>query len=294
LAEAILGGCRKTDEERLAEIYGPPRQRTYRGFESWSALAADSIVDRSVEHVFDTLAGKLVYETNQGGWVVATQSGAVGEASGQTGPGYSASGLYSVSNGAGLTNLASIGHAGLDVVAGRDPFTGSFETAVVANPYALGWNYQSFGAWDEQAGEHRLITSKTYGAPTTAGSIPPTGNATFTGTLGGFYVSPAGQKAMAAADLTVAVDFEARSLDLSSGNTRTTGAAAAHLDLRGTLTYAAGTNRFSGTLANVAGTMSGASTGRFYGPAAQELGGVFNLKASGTPETFAGAYGAKR
>jgi hypothetical protein len=40
--------------------------------------------------------------------------------------------------------------------------------------------------------------------------------------------------------------------------------------------------------------MSGPSQGAFYGPSAQELGGVFALKAPGTVEAFTGAYGAKR
>jgi len=40
--------------------------------------------------------------------------------------------------------------------------------------------------------------------------------------------------------------------------------------------------------------MSGASSGQFYGPVAQELGGEFVLKSATTAETFVGAYGAKR
>jgi hypothetical protein len=40
--------------------------------------------------------------------------------------------------------------------------------------------------------------------------------------------------------------------------------------------------------------MSGASKGQFYGPTAQELGGVFTLKSPTTAETFTGAFGGKR
>ena len=57
------------------------------------------------------------------------------------------------------------------------------------------------------------------------------------------------------------------------------------------MTYAAGTNTFTG---NVTATgLSGTSTGRFYGPSAQELGGVFSLSGAGM-EHYAGGYGAKR
>jgi hypothetical protein len=64
--------------------------------------------------------------------------------------------------------------------------------------------------------------------------------------------------------------------------------------LNGTLTYQPGANSFQGKLTNAAGTMTGSSRGQFYGPAAQELGGVFSVKASSGTETFTGAYGAKR
>jgi hypothetical protein len=40
--------------------------------------------------------------------------------------------------------------------------------------------------------------------------------------------------------------------------------------------------------------MSGASKGQFYGPTAQELGGVFTLKSPTTAEMFTGAFGGKR
>jgi hypothetical protein len=66
------------------------------------------------------------------------------------------------------------------------------------------------------------------------------------------------------------------------------------LDLKGTLTYSAGSASFSGSIVNAAGTMQGTSGGRFYGPAAQELGGTYALKSATTSETMVGAYGAKR
>jgi hypothetical protein len=74
------------------------------------------------------------------------------------------------------------------------------------------------------------------------------------------------------------------------------------LDLRGsTLSYAAGTNRFSGGVSTVGtslGNINGTTTGQFYGPSAQELGGVFFLQSSDTTtaftETYSGAYGAKQ
>ena len=73
-----------------------------------------------------------------------------------------------------------------------------------------------------------------------------------------------------------------------------TASAAPNLNLSGTLTYSPASNTFGGTLTNASGSMSGTSTGRYYGPAAQELGGVFTLKSPTSAEMFVGGYGAKR
>lgn len=205
-------------------------------------------------------------------------------------------------------DLAPLGHAGIDALQGellsgfpRSDFTSLEATnvGVVANPYALGWDYQSFGAWTNQGIPGGNVNAVSFGAPSPAAAIPVSGSATFSGKLAGLYLSPTGQGASAAADLRVSVDFQARSLGFaSSGSVLTrdfaSATAAPNLDLSGTLTYVAGANAFSGTLVSAGGTMSGSSHGRFYGPAAQELGGAFALRSPTGVESFAGAYGAKR
>lgn len=116
--------------------------------------------------------------------------------------------------------------------------------------------------------------------------------------MGGIYVDATGNDFVATSALTVSADFSARTLGFSSTGTvkspdLSTTSAASNLNLTGTLAYAAGTNSFAGTLTN-GSTLSGTSTGRFYGPNAEELGGAFILKASSGIETYGGAYGAKR
>jgi len=205
-------------------------------------------------------------------------------------------------------DLSNVGHAGIDVRYDRlfgdwqqSPFTSvsARQVGLIANPYVLGWDYQSFDAWDDQGFDSGLMDAQTFGAATPASAVPLSGSAEFTGKLGGLYVSAAGDGSLAAADLTVNADFSARSLSLTSSGTIitrdfTAATTAPNLDLRGTLTYAPGRNAFSGTLTNAGGTMSGPSQGQFYGPAAEELGGVFVVKSASTVETFTGAYGAKR
>lgn len=200
--------------------------------------------------------------------------------------------------------LASAGHAGIDL-GYRDywerreyPFANfAGEFALAANPYVLGWDYESFGVWDSSSSGGIRATS--FGAPTPGSAVPTSGAATFTGKLAGLYVSPSGQGSIAAADLAVHANFSSRSLAFSSTGTTITrdldrSLAAPHLNLGGTLTYAPGSNSFAGSLTSASATMSGQSNGKFYGPSAQELGGVFSLKAQSTVETFTGAYGARR
>jgi hypothetical protein len=210
--------------------------------------------------------------------------------------------------GAESKDLSKVGHVGIDVrydgLFGdwqQSPFTSvsALRVGLIANPYALGWDYQSFDAWDDQGTDNGIMYAETFGAATPASAVPLGGTATFAGKLGGLYVSPVGEGSIAAGDVTVNADFNARSLSFASSNTITTrdfatATPAPGLNLSGTLRYSAGSGSFTGTLTSASSTMSGPSQGQFYGPAAEELGGAFVVKSSTTVETFTGAYGAKR
>lgn len=263
------------------------------GFTTWGDLQRDARTEAP------GLGYTLAYEMSADGTMrVVRTPVAAGGAVVQ----YDASGKL-ISFGDGTTsfgtsqsgNLAALGQPGIDRLHGA-----SGSTAVVANPYALGWNYQSFGAWNQQnAGGIGTITASSFGQATPASAVPTSGQATFTGKSAGLYVSPAGQGSVTAADVTVNANFSARSLGFSTSGTTIARdlkapVAAPHLNLNGTFTYSAGSNAFSGTVSNAGGSMSGSSKGQFYGPAAQELGGAYSLKSPTTVETFTGAYGAKR
>ena len=202
-------------------------------------------------------------------------------------------------------NLGSLGQPGFDLGADPNTSTGTtgtfadfpYQFSLVANPYVLGSNYQSFGVWD--AGPSQGIGQISYGAITPGSSVPSSGSATFAGKLAGFYISPNGQGSMAVADLSIAVNFEARSLGFNSSGTFISRnpdvkTDAPNLNLSGTATWTSGSNVFNGSLTNAGGTMTGPTNGLFYGPAGQELGGVFALRSRSTSETLSGAYGARR
>ena len=158
----------------------------------------------------------------------------------------------------------------------------------------LGFEYHSFGVWNEHVGFRGGIMAWSHGRTTPASAVPTSGNARFTGQVVGLYVSPAGTGSSARADLNVDANFSTRTLGFTSANTTVQGVANPHLNLSGTLSYAQGQNNFAGTLGNASGTLAGTSKGQFYGPKAEELGGAFRVGAGRGPETFAGAYGAKR
>lgn len=265
-------------------------------FSTWSA------VSRAAPTQTDSLTTVLDYESN--GPVVNTSVSAIAFAASNENPQYDEQGNlvrygpFQPSSGATAATLAALGQPGIDVRQQR-PNPTSSDTGLIANPYVLGWEYQSFGVWNSQAGPAGSIRASSFGAPTPASALPTSGSATFSGKVAGVYISPQGQSAMAAGDLSVNANFSTRSLAFSSSATSITldarsATAAPHLNLKGTLSYAPNTNSFSGALATAGGTLTGSSQGRFYGPAAQELGGAFTVKSSTTVETFTGAYGAKR
>lgn len=167
--------------------------------------------------------------------------------------------------------------------------TNRTSNALLANPVALGWDYQTFGVW-----ETGLDTdSGSFGAMSVGAASPgiPAGDATFVGRVAGSWVDATGKGHAVLANLEVGLSGQ--SLSLTTTGTRvsenwTTFSPNADLDMSGTLTIT-GTNGFTGTLTTTSG-LTGDSTGQFYGPNAEELGGVFFLEGGG--ETYSGAYGA--
>ncbi len=182
----------------------------------------------------------------------------------------------------------------------------STSNALIADPIALGYQYQTFGIWETQSATDSTVGSFSIGAPTAGSAIPTSGTANFIGNLAGFYVDSAGNPYFAFATVNVGADFGTRTLAFSTADTfiRPDLVTAGNqmdrpdLDLSGKLSYASGTNSFTGDLKTVGtatgGSLSGSTTGQFYGPGAQELGGVFSVSNLSDPtEAYAGAYGAK-
>lgn len=178
---------------------------------------------------------------------------------------------------------------------------GKTVAVVLIDPQASAWDYQSFGAWRTGFGTGTgVIGGVSAGFKTNGAEVPVVGSATFTGKLLGAYVNAAGGASFVEGAVSVTSDFAARSLAFTTSSTNeynlSNGATfeASSLNMAGTLTYNPGVNSFSGIVTTPGAALSGTATGAFYGPEAEELGGVFNLKGATQPESYSGSFGAKQ
>lgn len=173
------------------------------------------------------------------------------------------------------------------------------ESILIAAPEENGFEYQTFGAWESSDADsiNGRFGAFSVGTETAGANIPTSGTATFKGAAGGIYAGADGSADIVMSEASLAVNFADRTAAFSTtGSELAQEGPRSDLDLSGTLGYSAGSNSLNGTITNAGGTMTGTADGRFYGPDAQEVGGVFALKgkAENSLETFGGSFGAKR
>ncbi len=153
--------------------------------------------------------------------------------------------------------------------------------------------YQVHGAGYTGAGTSSgTMFGMVAGYETDAGSLPAAGAASYSGSVDGVYIDEAGTGYLTSGDISLTTTNFA-SVDLViSGTSKAplSGASATsapELDFTATdLTVLNG--RYSGAVASAG--MSGDVNGRFYGPSAEETGGV--ISASGTAGNFVAGFGA--
>lgn len=147
-----------------------------------------------------------------------------------------------------------------------------------------GFKYLAYGSWFEESGTSGTVNGVggflVVGAPTAPASIPVTGTASYRGASAGSYINSAtNYVGDFGAEFNATAAFADRSIAVSTTNTFADEGSGyvsrPAYNYSGTLTYAAGSNQFSGPIATTSG-LSGTATGLFFGPAAQEIGGVFN------------------
>jgi hypothetical protein len=194
---------------------------------------------------------------------------------------------------------------------------GSFGLALLRpGPGGSGLDYASYGVWEERdqfnffpfypdSGVIINGGAMSFGVITAAGAVPTTGTAAYTGFMNGFY-GEAGTGTGFYLDGTAALtaNFGSNAVQANFTNISASkffgvsGGATTFRSFSANATIAG--NGFSGTASNaglsidgIGPEMSGTITGNFYGPSAQEVGGVFQLNGD-DGSTAIGAFAAKQ
>lgn len=182
--------------------------------------------------------------------------------------------------------------------------------SVYMMPPAAGFEYQTFGVWQTgQGAASGTAGSFSAGSRTTDSMVAsmassqtdpaagPVTTAAFRGYALGTYVDEAGKQFVTSAQADLTADLAGGAATFTTSHTSATALGgsgsnpAPGLDLAGNLAWG-GTNAISGTV-TAANQMTGTVNGAFYGPAAEEVGGVFALQGSG-PQTYVGGFGTKK
>ncbi|MFN2646072.1 MAG: transferrin-binding protein-like solute binding protein [Burkholderiales bacterium] len=278
---------------------GPTFGQTGVPFTSFSAVQANQTVN--MQGMSTTVTGTL------SGSTVSTISAFATDTTATTGKltydGARALSAVTVTPPAGAITFSRGTNDTFNCVSGTCGLTNSAGTAamVMMEPISLpapnNWNYQTFGVWNRSNSATSFDAGVfSFGAATPASAVPSVGTATFTGLANGFFASSAGSAFFTSASMTANANFGTASITFSTINTQTVPIAGGStafrpdLNLTGTFNYLSGSNLFSGPVS--ATGLAGTATGRFYGPAAQEIGGVYNL--SGTAGSMMGSFGGKQ
>jgi len=271
-------------------------------FSDWNSITKPSQVNlegiaTDVSYSTDAGVTKITSVTNHG--VDSTATASIDYRSDNT-----ISKINFVTNNANVTfnenGTDTIGDSG-NVVYGYDAAGTKF--VIASDPLNAGnnWNYQTFGIWETGRGTGSGTAGAiSVGVATAGSSIPTSGSATYSGHFGGASSDVNGVDVITTGGASVVADFANRSLAFSTTGSKYVSPIASSpswinkssLDMSGTLTYSAATNSFSGSVSD-SFIGSGTANGKFYGPNAEEIGGVFSLTGAGT-RIHAGAFGAKK
>ncbi|MDH3667495.1 MAG: transferrin-binding protein-like solute binding protein [Paracoccaceae bacterium] len=169
--------------------------------------------------------------------------------------------------------------------------------AIVADPIAAGFEYQSFGVWatglNANSGQAGVFTAGASIANSSFGGVPAAGMASYRGMSNGFYLDPDGNAFLTFADFDADIDFGAQTIALSTVGTDVIDISTGVSSAMGSLDFTGdGTVLADGDIAAAisATNLAGNLDGILYGPNAEELGGVFEM--TGAAGRYLGAVGA--
>ena len=156
------------------------------------------------------------------------------------------------------------------------------------------FEYQKFGVWTVEDisgnGDGGIFS---VGMSTPVSDIPTSGTAEYSGEAFGFVTDDSGALDGIFADFNAIANFSNRTLDVSTVNSQVDSELAPQHNITGTLSYASGSGVFSGAVSNNAGH-NGSATGKFYGPIAEEIGGVISIKGGTAISAATLGFGATK
>jgi len=171
------------------------------------------------------------------------------------------------------------------------------DSFIVSDPDAFALAHHLFGAWQDPIAISSsvrlgLFGGSAFGVVTEVAVVPQAGSASYRGGSIGIVVDADGGTEAISADVTLDADFGSQALAFASANARAlaSGEPRPALATSGALVIAG--DGFSGT-GTAANGWGGPIAGRFFGPAAEEAGGVLDLTGAGV-ERYLAAFGSRR
>ncbi len=172
---------------------------------------------------------------------------------------------------------------------------------VLHDPAAAGWTYQTFAHYvDPKNG----ITHgyQSIGDETAVSAMPTSGTATYTGITTAYLVETGKADRQLTADVKAVADFAKKGLRFETSNAQfhalnngvRESQVASGYNMKGSASWSANSNSFTGKVATADNQMTGQLLGKFYGAQAAEIGGTYGLQNADNSKQLIGGYGAKR
>ena len=164
------------------------------------------------------------------------------------------------------------------------------------------WDYQTMATWVQANEDTRIgrVGAMSVGNPTVDASIPTASTATFSGVAEGMYLDNDHEFYRVSSDAELVANFVNRSVTFNTTNSliQPVDVGDPYTDagpnLTGTFSYSANDNTLTASdLSGASGWTGGRASAKFYGPNAEEIGGVFSIRGPGK-EAYEGAFGAKQ
>lgn len=264
----------------------------------------DSLADLTVDETFEALSVVMKFDVDGAGTASNVSSNLVDQSG-------NATVSYDIGDDSFRVNVSQGGVSFADTFAPANIDPGQSDTSftvysknnddrvlILLNPQdpELDFTYGTFGNWlnVDRAGSTLSQGYVIFGIRTPAANVPGTGTATYSGETFGSLVDAAGTVFSVTGTAQLTADFAAGTLggdfnDAAKINVLTDVVSPWR---NFTITTTINGNVFDGTAQTDDGVLSGTAAGGFFGPGAEEAGGVWRMIGGG--EEAVGAFGGKQ